>query len=37
MIRHFHRIRLMEEVLAILPVANVRALTMDREFVGAAG
>ncbi len=30
----FHRVRLMEEALAILPVADIRALTMDREFVG---
>ena len=30
----FHRVRLMEDVLAILPVADIRALTMDREFVG---
>ena len=29
-----HRIRLMKDVLAILPVADIRALTMDREFVG---
>lgn len=30
----FHRVRLMQDVLAILPVADIRALTMDREFVG---
>ena len=30
-----HRIRLMEQVLAILAVADIRALTMDREFVGS--
>ena len=29
-----HRCALMKEVLAILPVGNIRALTMDREFVG---
>lgn len=29
-----HRIALMQEVLAILPYTDIRALTMDREFVG---
>lgn len=29
-----HRIRVMEEVLAILPADAIKALTMDREFVG---
>ena len=29
-----HRIRLMKDVLAILPIEDIRALTMDREFVG---
>lgn len=29
-----HRIALMQEVLSILPGADIRALTMDREFVG---
>lgn len=32
--RKYHRIKAMEEVLAILPAANIRVLTMDREFVG---
>ncbi len=32
--RRFHRIALMEEVLSILPRADIRVLTMDREFVG---
>jgi hypothetical protein len=31
--RH-HRICLMKDVLAILPIEDIRALTMDREFVG---
>jgi hypothetical protein len=29
-----HRIALMQEVLSILPHPDIRALTMDREFVG---
>ena len=29
----FHRVHLMKNVLAILPVADIRALTMDREFI----
>ena len=32
--RKTHRIALMEEVLSILPVEDIRVLTMDREFVG---
>lgn len=32
--RKQHRIKIMEDVLAILPAANIRVLTMDREFVG---
>lgn len=32
--RKFHRIALMEDVLSILPVEDIRVLTMDREFVG---
>ena len=32
--RRGHRIALMQEVLSILPCADIRALTMDREFVG---
>lgn len=32
--RRGHRIALMQEVLSILPAADIRALTMDREFVG---
>lgn len=32
--RKFHRIAVMEEVLAILPAHDIRVLTMDREFVG---
>ena len=31
--RRFHRVSLMEEVLAILPAMQIRALTMDREFI----
>ena len=29
-----HRIKAMEEVLAILPAGKIKVLTMDREFVG---
>lgn len=29
-----HRIRLMNDVLSILPAGGIRVLTMDREFVG---
>ena len=29
-----HRIALMKQVLSILPASGIRALTMDREFVG---
>lgn len=32
--RHHHRVSLMEQVLSILPAADIRALTMDREFTG---
>lgn len=32
--RKHHRIALMEDVLSILPATEIRALTMDREFVG---
>ena len=32
--RKHHRIKIMEDVLVILPAENIRALTMDREFVG---
>ncbi len=32
--RRCHRIKLMEEVLSILPRGDIRALTIDREFVG---
>lgn len=32
--RKYHRIKIMEDVLAMLPAGNIRALTMDREFVG---
>ena len=32
--RRGHRIALMQDVLSILPSADIRALTMDREFVG---
>ena len=32
--RSGHRIALMQEVLSILPHPDIRALTMDREFVG---
>ena len=32
--RHFHRVAIMQEVLTILPATEIRALTMDREFVG---
>ena len=32
--RRYHRIKLMEEVLSIMPCEDIRALTMDREFVG---
>jgi hypothetical protein len=32
--RRSHRIKLMQEVLSILPSSDIRALTMDREFVG---
>lgn len=32
--RKHHRIKAMEEVLDILPAEKIRALTMDREFVG---
>jgi len=32
--RRGHRIALMREVLSILPQSDIRALTMDREFVG---
>lgn len=30
-----HRVSLMKQVIAILPVSDIRALTMDREFVGS--
>ena len=32
--RKFHRSAIMDEVLKILPVEDIRVLTMDREFVG---
>ncbi len=32
--RYCHRIALMRQVLSILPISSIRALTMDREFVG---
>jgi len=32
--RKFHRIAIMKEVLDILPAEEIKALTMDREFVG---
>lgn len=32
--RKFHRIAVMKDVLSILPAEKIRALTMDREFIG---
>ena len=32
--RKHHRIKLMEDLLSILPAEDIRVLTMDREFVG---
>lgn len=32
--RKYHRTKIMQEVLAILPAEKIRVLTMDREFIG---
>lgn len=32
--RKYHRIKMMEEILTMLDPSDIRALTMDREFIG---
>ena len=32
--RRIHRIRLIQEVFSILPISEIRVLTMDRKFIG---